>query len=722
MDCASCASNITKFLEKKGLEKVNVNFSSGEVVFEQPKDEVPLDLVTEGINKLGYHVVQDNQTPFWTLDKKLIFCAIFTLPLLGSHLLMMAGVHVLENAWVQFAICLPVYIVGFLHFGKTSLGALRNRSTHMDILIFIGSTAAFVYSTIGAILNEPNYLFFETSATIITLVLLGNWFEKRAVKQTTTAIEDLTKLQVEFAKKIMPSGTVVTIEASEVLPGDWLQVNEGDKIPVDGTVLKGAADVDESMLTGESLPVSRVQDDKVLGGSLVSSGSLTVAATATTRDTTLSQMIELVKSAQINKPDIQRLADRISGIFVPVVLGISVLTFLVSVFFFDIAAQKAMLNAIAVLVISCPCAMGLATPTAVMVGVGRLAKNGVLVKGASTLEIFANIKNFVFDKTGTLTSGDFKIKRINYFSPQSSVQSPQSAVRSPQSGGDANSDALITNHQSPVTNHQSLINATMLKMERHSSHPIAHSLVKELTERGDIGEAKVSKIKELKGQGISAQDADGNELRLGSQRFAAPNSPQSDASLFLSRNGELLASVEIEDDVKPESQQLMDLLRKEGRTPILLSGDRQAKTAQVAQHLGIERYYAEKLPADKLEIVKQLSAEAPTAMIGDGINDAPALAQATLGISLSNASQAAMQSAQIILLHGSLDRLAKALTISNATLQTIKQNLFWAFAYNVVAIPIAAMGFLNPTYGALFMAFSDVVVIGNSIRLKSRKL
>jgi Cu+-exporting ATPase len=259
-------------------------------------------------------------------------------------------------------------------------------------------------------------------------------------------------------------------------------------------------------------------------------------------------------------------------------------------------------------------------------------------------------------------------------------------------------------------------------MERHSSHPIAHSLVKELTERGDIGEAKVTKVKELKGQGISAQDADGNELRLGSQRFAAPNSSQSDASLLLSRNGELLASVEIEDDVKPESQQLMALLRKEGRTPILLSGDRQAKTQQVAQHLGIERYYAEKLPADKLEIVRQLSAEAPTAMIGDGINDAPALAQATLGVSLSNASQAAMQSAQIILLHGSLDRLAKALTISNATLQTIKQNLFWAFAYNIVAIPVAAMGFLNPTYGALFMAFSDVVVIGNSIRLKGRKL
>ncbi len=687
MDCASCAANITRFLEKKGLEKVNVNFSSGEVVFEQPKDEVPMDLVTEGINKLGYHVVDERGKSYWNLQRKLLFCAIFTLPLLGSHLLMMAGVHILQDPWVQFALCLPVYFVGFFHFGKTSLGAIRNGSTHMDILIFIGATAAFIYSTIGAVTNEPKFLFFETSATIITLVLLGNWFEKRAVKQTTSAIEDLTKLQVEFAKKIMPSGTVVTIEASEVLPGDWLQVNEGDKIPVDGTVLKGAADVDESMLTGESLPVNRLLDDRVLGGSIVTSGNLTIAATATTRDTTLSQMIELVKSAQLNKPDIQRLADKISGIFVPVVLGISLLTFLLAVFVFGLAPQKAMLNAIAVLVISCPCAMGLATPTAVMVGVGRLAKNGILVKGAQTIELFAGIKNFVFDKTGTLTTGDFKIKTINYF-----------------------------------VDNQSDVNAAMLKMERHSSHPIAQSLVKALTEKNEIGEATITKIKELKGQGVSAVDKDGNEYKLGSKRFVSPESVETEASLFFSKNNELQADVEIEDELKPDAKALMELLRKDDRTPIILSGDRKSKTKEVANKLGIERVFAEQLPADKLEVIRKLNAEAPTAMIGDGINDAPALAQATLGISLSNASQVAMQSAQIILLNGNLDRLGHALAISTATLQTIKQNLFWAFAYNVVAIPVAAMGFLNPTWGALFMAFSDVVVIGNSIRLKRKRV
>ncbi|MEZ4960613.1 MAG: cation-translocating P-type ATPase [Saprospiraceae bacterium] len=691
MDCASCAANITTFLERKGLKDVHVNFSTGEVRFAQHGNEVPMVDIKSGIQKLGYRVIGDDKEPFWTLDKKLIFSAIFTLPLLLSHFFMMAGIPFLENPWLQFAICLPVYAIGFFHFGKTSLGAIRNGTTHMDVLIFIGSTAAFVYSIIGAVLKEPNYIFFETSAMIITLVLLGNWLEKRAVKQTTSAIGDLTKLQVEWARKIMPSGTVVSIEAEKILPGDWLQVNEGDKIPVDGTVLKGTAGVDESMLTGESLPASKQKDDPVIGGSIVQSGNLTIAATATTRDTVLSQMIELVKSAQQNKPDIQRLADRISAIFVPAVLGISVLTFLLSYFAVGIPLQNALLNSIAVLVISCPCAMGLATPTAVMVGVGRLAKKGILVKGAHTLEIFSNIKNFVFDKTGTLTTGNFRIKDITYFGQNKEE-----------------------------------INSLMLKMERHSSHPIAHSLVKEFEEgkrfsvNGTL--TKLSKIKEEKGQGVSAHDGEGNTFRIGTKNFAAPHSNETAAPLFFSKNDTLLATIDIEDDLKTETASVMDFLKKEGKTPIILSGDKQEKTADVARQLHIEQYYAEQMPADKLRIIERLDKEAPTAMVGDGINDAPALAKATIGVSLSNASQVAMQSAQVILLNGSLGRLQDALKISSATLQTIKQNLFWAFAYNIVAIPIAALGFLNPMWGALFMALSDVVVIGNSIRLKSRKL
>lgn len=691
MSCASCAANITTFLERKGLHDISVNFSTGEVRFIQGEVEVPLPDIRSGIQKLGYRVAGEDKEPFWTLRKKLILASVFTLPLLMAHLLMMVGITILHDPWLQFAICLPVYLIGFFHFGKTSWSALRNGTTHMDVLILLGSSAAFIYSVIGAVLNEPNYIFFETSATIITLVLLGNWMEHRAVKQTTTAIEDLSKLQVEWARKVMPSGTVVSIEADEVLPGDWLQVNEGDKIPVDGTVLKGSADVDESMLTGESLPVGKTTDDVVIGGSIITHGNLTIAATATTRDTVLSQMIELVKSAQQKKPSIQRLADRISAIFVPAVLVIAALTFVLSAFVFGIPAQKAMLNSIAVLVISCPCAMGLATPTAVMVGVGRLAKNGILVKGATTLEIFSKIKNFVFDKTGTLTTGDFRIKEITYY--------------------DSN---------------QEEINSLILKMEQRSSHPIAQSILREFEEGGRFSvngsAAKVSKVRELKGEGVIAEDDQGNTYRLGTRRFAASFLENGDAPLYFSKNDTLLATIEIEDDVKQETAAVMDYLRSEGKVPVILSGDREVKTADVARQLHVEKYYAQQLPADKLKIVGQLTAEAPTAMIGDGINDAPALARATIGVSLSNASQVAMQSAQVILLNGNLDRLPRALAISKATLQTIRQNLFWAFAYNIVAIPVAALGFLNPMWGALFMAFSDVVVIGNSIRLKTRKI
>ena len=687
MDCTGCAANITTFLQKKGLKDVHVNFSTGDVKYVSDENSIPIDSVKTGIKKLGYTVVGDDKQPFWTLEKRLVVAAVFTLPLFLSHFFMMAGIPFLTNPWVQLAICLPVYTIGFLYFGGTSLAALRNGTAHMDLLIFIGSTAAFIYSLIGTIQVNPNYIFYETSATIITLVLLGNYMEKRAVKQTTTAIGDLTKLRVEKAKKIMPSGTVVSIETEEILPGDWLQINEGDKIPVDGTILQGHADVDESMLTGESLPISKSKEDKVMGGSIITNGNLTIAADTTSKDTVLSQMIELVKSAQEDKPNIQRLADKVSGIFVPVVLAISLLTLLTAFFIFQIPLKNAMMNSIAVLVISCPCAMGLATPTAVMVGVGRLAKNGILIKGGATLEIFSTIRNFVFDKTGTLTTGNFKIKNIHYF-----------------------------------TENKKEFNSILLKMERYSSHPIAKSIVKEL-EKNPSGNnsIKLSKIREMKGQGVQAMDKNGNTYRIGSKKFAAPGTSQ-EAPLYFSKNHELLACIEIEDDVKKESSDLIKYLKTTDKQPIILSGDKDSKTSAVAKELGIEKFYAEKLPAEKLAIIDQLNQQAPTAMVGDGINDAPALAKATIGISLSNASQVAMQSAQVILLNGSLDRLKKGLKISGATLKTIKQNLFWAFAYNIIAIPVAALGYLHPMWGVLFMAMSDIVVIGNSIRLKFRKI
>ncbi|MDX1943666.1 MAG: cation-translocating P-type ATPase [Saprospiraceae bacterium] len=688
MDCNNCAMSITKYLERKGLQDVYVNFQTKEVRFRPDEERMTLEQIKAGIHKLGYTVVEEEKTkPWWTLERKLIMSAIFTAPLLLGHILMSLGVHLtfMHNNWLQLLICLPAFMIGLLHFGKSAWnGLIRTGVANMDVLIFVGSTAAFIYSLIGTILQEPNYIFYETSATIITLVLLGNWFEHRAVKQTTTAIGELTKLQVEKAKRIMPSGTIVTINRDEIQINNILQVNEGDKIPSDGIVVSGNATLDESMLTGESAPIEKNIDDKVIGASIVTSGNLQIQVTAIGRDTLLSQMIELVKTAQQNKPDIQRLADKISAIFVPIVLGIALLTLLIGHFAFDLTFQKALMNSIAVLVISCPCAMGLATPTAVMVGVGRLAKNGILVKGGQTVELFANIKNMVFDKTGTLTTGDFHIQNIEY-------------------------------HIEDKT----LVNALIYKMEQHSSHPIAHSLIRDLASQVNGVHLDDLKVTEEKGIGVFAEDAEGNLYRIS----AKPGTNNlGNQTIQLTQNEQVLASIDMNDQLKPEALVTINYLRKVGINPVILSGDKQSRTASVAEKLKVETFYAEKLPEEKLRIIEELSKNAPTAMVGDGINDAPALACATIGISLSNASQVAIQSSQIVLLNGNLFHLPKAISIAKHTVLTIKQNLFWAFAYNIIAIPIAAMGFLNPMWGALFMAFSDVVVIGNSIRLKNKRI
>ncbi|MCB9301053.1 MAG: cadmium-translocating P-type ATPase [Lewinellaceae bacterium] len=692
MTCNNCAASLNRFLERKGLEDVYVNFQTREVRYRQGAAGITLDEVKKGIHKLGYSVVEDTgkaPAQWWTLERKLMISAVFTLPLLLHHLAMMVGLplHWLDNYWLQLLICLPPFAIGFLHFGRSGLSSLKGGVPNMDVLIFVGSTAAFIYSLIGVLLQEADYIFFETSATIITLVLMGNWLEKRAVHQTTTAIGELARLQVEKAWKVTPSGTLVSLNRDEVQLGDILQVNEGDKVPLDGVIVEGAASIDESMLTGESLPVEKKAGSRVIGASVIVSGNLRMKVTAAGRDTVLSQMIELVKTAQQDKPAIQRLADKISAIFVPVVLGISLFTLLIAYFGFGLPFQQALMNAIAVLVISCPCAMGLATPTAVMVGVGRLAKNGILVKGGQTLETFSNIRNAVFDKTGTLTTGQFAVKNIIY-----------------HQGQEARTNALI------------------YRLEQHSSHPIARSLAKAMETRLNGVNIVLEQVEERRGLGVFASDAEGNQFGIGSRRLLDQAAENEEGHLFLTENGRLLATIEIVDELKPEARGAIDFLRQKGITPILLSGDRRAKTEEVAALLGISQVYAEQLPEQKLAVVDRLAKDAPTAMIGDGINDAPALAKATIGVSLSNASQVAIQSAQIVLLNGKLDYLKRALSISEHTVLTIRQNLFWAFAYNIVAIPVAAMGFLNPMWGALFMAFSDVIVIGNSIRLKYKKI
>ena len=691
MNCNHCASSLNRFLEKKGFEDVYVNYSTSEVRYKASNPEVSLEEVKEGIAKMGYVVVDENtEQPWWTLERKLLISAIFTLPLLLGHVFMMLGINwfaFLDNYWIQFALCLPVFIIGWMHFGKSAWSSVKSGVPNMDVLIFVGSTAAFIYSLIGTVMNESNYIFYETTATIITLVLLGNFFEKRSVAQTTSAIEELSQLKVAKARKLMRSGAVVKLDVKDIQVNDIILVNEGDHIPLDGEIVSGHATIDESMLSGESIPIDKKEGNPVFGSSVLKSGNIRIKVTATGKDTMLEKMIQLVKDAQQEKPDIQRLADQISAVFVPAVLGIALLTLLISYFVFNVPFSQALMNSIAVLVISCPCAMGLATPTAVMVGVGRVAKNGILIRGGQTLEQFADVKNIVFDKTGTLTTGDFKIKKINYH-----------------------------------TDKEEDVNAMIYALEQYSSHPIAVSILKEMGKKTGIYLYDLLDIKELKGLGVQAKDNFGNQLKIGSYTLAKEITDDSQHSVYLLRNDKLLATIDLEDELKPDAKATIDYLKKKNIKTYLLSGDRKEKVEEVAKKLGITEVLSEHSPEEKLKVISKLTEQAATAMVGDGINDAPALAKATVGVSLSNASQVAIQSAQVVLLNGKLGHLTKAISISKATLKTIKQSLFWAFAYNIVAIPIAALGFLNPMLGALFMAFSDIVVIGNSLRLRNRKL
>ncbi len=685
MDCANCAAGITRHLTNKGIKDVFVDFVSGEVQFSMKDAGLSVQEIETSITDLGYRVVtEDSEPPWWTLKRKLIVAALFTAPLFFQHLLMVFGIPypaLLDAHWVQLLLCLPVYAIGVFHFGKSAWSAVRHGTTNMDVLIFMGSTAAFIYSLVGTYLGEPNYIFYETAATIITLVLVGNWLEHKSVKQTTSAIDELSQLQVEYANKLLHSGTVTKLPITDIRIGDILQVNEGDTVPLDGNILEGFASIDESMLTGESIPIEKQKGNAVIGASIVKDGNFKMQVTATGNETLLSKIIDTVKTAQQDKPSIQKLADQISAWFVPLVLGISIMTLVLSYFVFQIPFGIALMNSIAVLVISCPCAMGLATPTAVTVGIGRMAKEGILVKGGQTLETFGNIRQFVFDKTGTLTTGDFQIEQIDY-----------------------------------LGNDPDKIHSLIYTIENHSSHPIAISLAKEMKEKGSTS-IFLKRVEEHKGVGMEAEDQEGNIYLLGT----APSS-NGIHHLVLEKNNQPIANISIKDQLRTDSKATIAYLQQHEMNAYLLSGDKDHKVAEVAQQLGIPNYHAQQKPNQKLALIEQLSQQQPTAMIGDGINDAPALAKATIGVSLSGASKVAIQSAQIILLNNRLGSLKEAIGISKATLTTIKQNLFWAFAYNIVAIPMAAMGFLSPMWAALFMAFSDVIVIGNSLRLKRKRL
>lgn len=689
MTCTNCALGIERYLKQEGLQGVSVDFSNEEVNFEllEPRQ---LPKIIKGIEQLGYEVVMDEEESKsgWSkIEKYFYFSLIFTLPLLLHMFVKWAPLH---NPWVQLALAAPVYLLGMYHFGRSAWRSMKSGVPNMDVLITIGASAAFFYSLYGTLLHKgPDFLFYETAASIISLVLLGNLLEHKAVQKTTTAVQELSRLQRHQAlrlKVVDGKETFEPIDARQLKPGDVVRVNTGDRIPADGEVMQGEAEVDESMISGESAPVHKQPGSPLIGGTLLVSGHIRARVKQVGKDTVLAQIIELVKKAQADKPAIQQLADRISAVFVPVVLGIALLTFVLSHFVFHIGLEAALIHSVAVLVIACPCAMGLATPTAVVVGIGRASRKGILIKGGRTLEQFSRLGRIVFDKTGTLTTGQFRIQQIE----SEPAEEP-------------------------------LVRRIVYSLELHSSHPLAHSLLQELQADG-VAPIPLKQVKEHKGMGLEGVDEAGNHYRLGSARFTGQEASPEAASLYLLRNGARMAAIWLEDEIRPGAKESIDYLKEQGMKVALLSGDRREKCESVARALGIDEVYAERLPQEKLALIEQMSREMPTAMVGDGINDAPALARASLGISLSQATQVAVQSAQVILLSGRLSALKDLFQIGKHTVLTIKQNLFWAFFYNVVAIPFAALGFLSPIIAAAAMAMSDVVVIGNSLRLKVKRL
>jgi len=697
MSCTNCALTINKYLTEKGMQEVKVNFIGGDVSFEMI-EETSKASIAKGIEELGYHV-ETGESVNNTKSKKIfknhlqrfLFCIIFTAPLM-LHMIPGLPIHFLMDPYVQLALTIPVFIVGMDFFGRSAIHSLWKGIPNMNVLIAIGSVAAFGYSLYGTLIGDAaHYLFYETATTIITLVFLGNWLEDKSVETTQKALKKLAISQKSMANMIAYDDQhqehIFPVESKTLKVGDLILINTGEPVPMDCKILWGEASINESIITGESIPVEKKTNDILIGGSTVEKGSIKAYITAVGEDTVLANILKLVREAQTEKPPVQQLADKISAIFVPVVISIALITLLANFLIGHHNFSESLLRAIAVLVISCPCAMGLATPAAIAVGLGRAAKNGILFKNAKSLEIFKDIRQVVFDKTGTLTTGNFTIK--NFESTEKSEAALEEFKR------------------------------VAYSLERFSSHPIAKSIIKEWKVKDAI---RWATIEEQKGLGIIATDKNGIVYSAVSYKAISAITHDRSHNVYLTRNGELIGWIDVADEIRPEAKQVIEMLRSKGIRTILLSGDKKEKCEQVAHDLQIDEWLAEQSPEQKLIAIGNYNKLEPTAMIGDGINDAPALAKATVGISLSDASHIAMQSAQVVLMNHGIKNLPLALGLGKHTYTTIKENLFWAFIYNIVAIPIAAFGFLSPTFGALTMALSDVVLAINSVRLNYKKV
>lgn len=692
LNCTNCALSLERHLARVGAETPTVDFASGRTTFSLGDIEQLPD-IKKSIQRLGYSVFDLSEQPTYTrktaLHLKTTISAVLTLPMLIG---MFFHLPILHEPWVQCILATPVFLIGITHFGGSGLRSVRAGIANMDVLIAFGILAGYSASIMTLALGLGHELiFFEAVASIVTFILLGHLLEERAVQKTTSAIRDLSGLQPNRAMRLVVSADgaerLEEIAGNDIVVGDLLQVNTGDKIPTDGVIERGTCSLDESMLTGESVPVDRGAGEQVIGGTVLIDGSIAMRATAIGDDTELAAIVRLVRDAQQRKPSIQRVGDAVSAWFVPSVLLISLLVLLGSIFIFDVPLAPAIVRSLAIVVVACPCAMGLATPTAIMVALGRAAQNGILIRGGDTLERLASVRHVAFDKTGTLTKGSLEVSDLT-----------------PHNG----CDPLIAK-------------SILVSLQRASSHPIARAIVKAFQTETKDG-LKLHSIVETKGVGLEGIGENGQRYVCGSRAIAARFAINTEEDLVLLEDGKLIASLSLRDELRPEAPDVVASLTSSGLATSIISGDSSAKCTDIAEKVGITERFAEQLPDQKLEVLRQIQANHPVAYVGDGINDAPSLAEASVGVSLGSASEAAMKSAQVLLTGGTISTLPKAIRLGSLTVRTIKQNLFWALFYNIAAIPLAAMGYISPLAAALLMTFSDVVIVGNSLRIRYRSL
>jgi P-type Cu+ transporter len=743
MTCASCVGRVERAVEKvPGVLDVTVNLGTEKSTVEYLAGEVDVGTLERAIEGAGYGVVREEETSVEDAHEReyrklegnfLLAVALTALILLGSLPQMLGLAVPVSMTLLNFgllALATPVQFWAGWRFYEGAWAALRHGQANMNTLVALGTSAAYLYSAVATL--APGLLagradvYFDTSSLIITLVLLGRLLEARTKGRTNEAIKKLAGLQARTARVVRGQGPGedVDVPVEEVEVGDLLLVRPGEKVPVDGVVLAGESAVDEAMITGESIPVSKREGDEVIGATVNKTGSFRFRATKVGSETALAQIMRMVEQAQGSKAPIQRLADRISAIFVPVVILIATMTFFVWLWLGpEPAFTHALLNFVAVLIIACPCAMGLATPTSIMVGTGKGAQRGILVKGGEALEEAHKLTTVVLDKTGTLTRGEPRLTDVI-----------------PLDG--LSGDELLV---------------VAAAAERRSEHPLGEAIVAGAMDRGlDVPEPET--FDAPTGRGVRAT-VSGKTVLVGSRKLMDESGVPEDGlasrfeeltasgktPMFVAVDGEVAGLVAVADVVREESKEAVDLLRRMGLEVVMLTGDNGRTAESVAGELGIERVLAEVVPEDKEKEIRKLQVEGKVvAMVGDGINDAPALASADVGVAIGTGTDVAMEAADLTLISGDVRGVARAIRLSKATMQNIKQNLFWAFAYNVALIPVAAgilyplfaggtvpealrpflgeYGFLNPVLAAAAMALSSVTVVSNALRLRLVKM